>query len=74
MARRRRYEEVRVKLAGGAVQVDQCCITYNLDIRQFAQDVIENCDGPELLRALWRAIVGRIPKNSREKPNRHHHS
>ena len=28
----------------------------NLDIRQFAQDVIENCEGPELLRALWNAI------------------
>ena len=31
-------------------------ITYNLDIRQFAQDVIENCEGPELLRAFWHAI------------------
>ena len=32
-------------------------ITYNLDIRQFAQDVIENCEGPELLRAFWKAIT-----------------
>ncbi len=29
----------------------------NLNIRQFAQDVIENCEGPELLRALWYAII-----------------
>ncbi|HWX89168.1 MAG TPA: hypothetical protein VNY75_02605 [Rhizomicrobium sp.] len=28
----------------------------HLDIRQFAQDVIENCEGPELLRAFWHAI------------------
>ncbi len=32
-------------------------ITYNLNIRQFAQDVIENCEGPELLRAFWKAIT-----------------
>ena len=32
-------------------------ITYNLNIRQFAQDVIENCEGPELLRAFWQAIT-----------------
>ncbi|MBI4559402.1 MAG: transposase, partial [Candidatus Hydrogenedentes bacterium] len=31
-------------------------ITLNLDIRQFAQDVIETCEGPELLRAFWHAI------------------
>ena len=29
-------------------------ITYNLDIRQFAQDVIDNCEGPELLRAFYQ--------------------
>jgi hypothetical protein len=31
-------------------------VTLNLNIRQFAQDVIENCEGPELLRAFWHAI------------------
>ena len=31
-------------------------ITLNLDVHQFAQDVIENCEGPELLRAFWHAI------------------
>lgn len=31
-------------------------ITLNLDIRQFAGDVIENCEGPDLLRAFWRSI------------------
>ncbi len=35
-------------------------ITYNLDIRQFAQDVIENCEGPELLRAFWQAHRKRV--------------
>jgi len=30
--------------------------TYNLDIRQFAEDVIAACEGPELLRAFYHAI------------------
>lgn len=42
-------------------------ITYNLDIRQFAQDVIENCEGPELLRAIYYTIAGRIPEKSNEQ-------
>ena len=31
-------------------------ITYNLNLRQFVQDIIENCEGPDLLRAFWKAI------------------
>ena len=56
VARRKRYEEVRAKLAAGEVRSINDLITYNLDIRQFAQDVIENCEGPELLVAFWKAI------------------
>jgi type I restriction-modification system DNA methylase subunit len=56
VARRQRYEEVRGKLARGEVRDINDLITLNLDIRQFAQDVIENCEGPELLRAFWHAI------------------
>ncbi len=33
-------------------------ITLNLDLRQFAQDVISNCEGPDLLMAFWQAITG----------------
>jgi hypothetical protein len=56
VARRQRYEEVRAKLAAGEVLQINDLITYNLDIRQFAQDVIASCEDPELLRAFWRAI------------------
>ena len=56
VARRTRYEEIRSKLATGDVRDINELITLNLDIRQFAQDVIENCEGPELLRAFWHAI------------------
>jgi hypothetical protein len=37
------------------------------EISQFAHDVIENCEGPELLRAIYYTIAGRTP----EKSNQH---
>jgi len=58
VARRTRYNEVRAKLAAGEVREINDLITLNLDIRQFAQDVIERCEGPDLLRAFWKAIEG----------------
>ncbi|MBU6350158.1 MAG: Eco57I restriction-modification methylase domain-containing protein [Chloroflexi bacterium] len=56
VARLHRYTEVRAKLVAGEVQFIDDLITYNLNIRQFAQDVIENCEDPRLLRAIWKAI------------------
>ena len=57
VVRRKRYKSVRSKLSNGEIDDINALITYNLDIRQFAQDVIENCEGPELLRAFWKAIT-----------------
>lgn len=56
VARRKRYEDVRAKLAAGEVHEINDLITYNLDLRQFAQDVIDNCEGVELLRAIYAAL------------------
>ena len=56
VARRARYKEVHAKLSDGDIHEVDDLITYNLNIRQFAQDIIENCEGPELLRAFWKAI------------------
>lgn len=56
VARRMRHAEVRAKLATGEVKEIHDLITLNLDIRQFAQDVIERCEGPDLLRAFWKSI------------------
>lgn len=49
--------ELRAKLAAGEIHGVNDLITWNLDIRQFAQDVIENCADPELLRVIWRALT-----------------
>ena len=57
VARRQRYEEVRKKLAAGEVRQVNDFMTLNLDLRQFAQDVIQNCEGPDLLMAFWQAIT-----------------
>jgi len=56
ITRRSRYEAIRAQLAAGELRDINDLITLNLDIRQFAQDVIENCEGPELLRAFWDAV------------------
>jgi hypothetical protein len=56
VARRNRYEEFSGKLMAGEMRSFNDLITYNLDIRRFAQDVIENAERPELLVAFWNAI------------------
>ncbi len=56
VARRDRCLEIRQKLSNGEICPIDDFITYNLDIRQFAQDVIETCDDPDLLRAFYGAI------------------
>ncbi len=58
VARRQRYAEVKSNLQSPTSNLHTVndLITLNLDIRQFAQDVIAECEGPELLRAVWKAI------------------
>ena len=56
VARRQRYAEVRTKLASGEVREIDDLITLNLNVEQFAKDVIAQSEGPELLRAFWHAL------------------
>ena len=56
VARRQRYEEVYSKLESGEITSISDLITYNLDIEKFAQDVITSSEGPELVRAFWKAL------------------
>ena len=65
--RRTRCLAVREKLAKGEVRSTDDLITLNLDMRQFMQDVIDTCSGPDLLRAIWQAIVGRMPERANQK-------
>lgn len=53
--RRQRYEVLREKLALGEVTDFNQLVTHNLNVRQLAQDIVENSD-PKLLQAIYRAI------------------
>jgi hypothetical protein len=54
--RRKRYNDVKNKIDNGNVQQINDFITYNLNIRQFAQDVIENTNDPEFLKHYYKAL------------------
>lgn len=56
VARRERYESIRAKAAGGAITRVEDFITHNFDIRQFARDVIQYAESPDLVRAFWKGI------------------
>ncbi len=56
VARRTRYAEVRAKLAAGEVHSINELITYNLDICRFAEEVIAQSEGVDLLRAFYDSI------------------
>ncbi len=67
VARRQRCLDIREKLRTGEVHEINDLVTLNLDTWQFARDAIVNAEGPELLRAFWHAIAGRLPEKSNEK-------
>ena len=67
VTRRKRYEEIKALLTEGKITAINDLITYNLNIRQFAQDVVENIEDPDLLRTFYHTIAGKIPEKSNEK-------
>ncbi len=62
IARRERCLELRKKLAAGEITSINELITLNLDIRRFGQDVIDGCESPDLLSAIYTTIAGRPAK------------
>ncbi len=56
IARRERYDAIRAKAACGEITRIEDFITHNLDIRQFARDVIQYAESPDLVRAFWKGI------------------
>jgi len=57
IARRNHYFKLKEKIIRGEIQSINDFITYNLNLRQFVQDVIENAEGPELVGAFYKAIT-----------------
>lgn len=56
--RRKRYEDILSKITSGSITQINDFITYNLNIRQLIQDVIENTPDPELIKHFYKAISG----------------
>ncbi len=56
VARRQRVHQIRNELRSGVVNTPDDLITRNLDLALFAKDVITQSEGPELVKAFWRAI------------------
>jgi len=54
--RRKRCAELKRKIENGEIKDIDDFITYNLDIRQFAQDVIENTDDADFIRHFYKAL------------------
>lgn len=67
IARHQHTREVRAKIAAGELKDVGDLITYNLDIRQLAQDLIERCTDVALLKSFWFVLAGRLPRKSNEK-------
>lgn len=56
VARRERYAAIRAKAEGAEITKIEDFITHNLDIMQFARDVIQYAESPDLVRAIWKGI------------------
>ena len=56
VVRRQRHQRIQAKLVNGDVQSVNDLITLNLDIEQFANDLVEQSEGPKLLRAIWQVM------------------
>jgi hypothetical protein len=67
IARHQRTRELRAKIAAGELSDIGDLITYNLNIQQFAQDLIEHCTDAALLKSFWFTLAGRLPRKSNEK-------
>lgn len=54
--RRKRYWQIRKKIDNGEITHINDFITYNLNIRQFAQDVIDSHSDPDFIRHFYEAL------------------
>lgn len=54
--RRKRYADIKAKIEHGEINHINDFITYNLNIRQFTQDFIENTQDAAFIRHFYKAI------------------
>lgn len=54
--RRNQYSQIKNNIESGEIKSISILITYNLDIRQFAQDVVENTSDPEFLKTFYQIL------------------
>jgi hypothetical protein len=54
--RRKHYQEIKTKIENGGITKIEDFITYNLDIRSFAQDIIENIEDPKFVMEFYKAL------------------
>ncbi|MDI3520022.1 MAG: hypothetical protein PWR04_10 [Anaerophaga sp.] len=54
--RRKRYWEIRKKIEAGEITHINHFITYNLNIRQFTQDIIDSHSDPDFIRHFYEAL------------------
>ena len=54
--RRNRCADLRKKIATGEITAINNFITCNLNIRQFAQDLLENIDDPDFIRHFYKSL------------------
>jgi hypothetical protein len=56
IVRWKRYFELKDKITSGEITEINDFITYNLNIRQFIQDILENTNDPEFIHHFYKAI------------------
>jgi predicted nuclease with TOPRIM domain len=54
--RRKRYTEIKEKIEKGEITRINDFITYNLNIRQFTQDIIDSHSDPDFIRHFYEAL------------------
>jgi hypothetical protein len=57
IARRNRHRDLMTQLKNGDIRHINDFITHNLDMRQFVQDIIQNAESSDLIKAFWKAIT-----------------
>lgn len=55
--RRNRYAEVKDRIESGEITDIKDFITYNLDIRQFTEDILENAEDTDFVRHFYKALT-----------------